>query len=233
MRGSFILLALALLLNACSKDRGTKVFTYTFESDAEGWISGYSDYPANLTPDDSLNLYEMSYGYSILPASIIPRQSGIRIRGHNRSDDLFMFIKKKINGLSPLTTYSITFDIELASNAPTNAVGIGGPPGEAVIIKAGARNSEPVNFIDNINWYRLNIDKGAQTDGGDDVEILGNIGVADTTTVYALIRRGSPSSLQKKSDSSGNLWVIIGTDSGFEGLTELYYSTVKISLREH
>jgi hypothetical protein len=221
----------SILLTGCKKDEGDLIFDYSFGTDSEGWIMGYSDYPANLSPDDSLNLYEMSFGHSPLPENIIPPQSGIRIRGHNRSDDLFMFIKKKITGLPAGTDYSITFRIELASNVPTNAVGIGGPPGEAVTIKAGAVSFEPQNIIDDGGWYRLNIDKGNQSAGGDDVTILGNVGVADNTTEYTLITRRSQSSLQAKTNNNGDIWVIIGTDSGFEGLTELYYSSVSITFK--
>ena len=38
--------------------------------------------------------------------------------------------------------------------------------------------------------------------------------------------------LQTISDADGRLWVIIGTDSGFEGLTTLYYGTVSVVLEE-
>lgn len=31
-------------------------------------------------------------------------------------------------------------------------------------------------------------------------------------------------------DDSGQLWVLIGTDSGFEGLTGIYYTTIEIEL---
>ncbi|NSW94164.1 MAG: hypothetical protein HPY62_05580 [Bacteroidales bacterium] len=233
MRYIYILLCLALLVNLCSKDDNRKIgFTYNFETGMDEWTVGYSDYPAGLSADDSLTLYEMSYGHSFLPPTIVPPQGGIRVRGHNRSDDLFMFIKKEINGLSTDTYYAVSFEIEIASNAPTNASGIGGAPGEGVTIKAGAVDHEPENIIDAGNWYRLNIDKGNQQQGGEDVAILGNIGVSDTTTVYTLIERKNSIPLVKKSDSSGNLWVIIGTDSGFEGLTELYYSAVKIVFEE-
>ena len=33
-------------------------------------------------------------------------------------------------------------------------------------------------------------------------------------------------------DSEGKLWLIAGTDSGFEGLTQLYYSEISASLAE-
>ncbi len=39
--------------------------------------------------------------------------------------------------------YKIQIDIELASNVPTHAVGIGGAPGESVYLKAGASPIEP------------------------------------------------------------------------------------------
>ena len=35
-----------------------------------------------------------------------------------------------------------------------------------------------------------------------------------------------------KSDAAGALWVILGTDSGFEGLTKLYYVDVLVDLEE-
>jgi hypothetical protein len=205
---------------------------FSFDTGTDGWIAGYSDYPANLTANDSLILYEMSYGHSLLPDIPGPPQYGFRIRGHNRSDDLFMYIKRKVSGLSPNTTYSLSFDIELASNVPTGAIGIGGPPGEAVTLKAGAKEFEPKNTTDGLNWYRLNIDKGNQSAGGTDVIILGNIGVSDTTTVYSLINRKSTTPIQRVTSSNGELWLIIGTDSGFEGLTELYYSKIRIELRK-
>jgi hypothetical protein len=231
MKKLFGIIIISIFLTGCKKDDDGLIFNYSFGTDSEGWIVGYSDYPANLSPDDSLNLYEMSFGHSPLPENIIPPQSGIRIRGHNRSDDLFMFMKKKITGLSPNTDYLLTFRIELASNVPTNAFGIGGPPGEAVTIKAGAASFEPLNIIDDDGWYRLNIDKGNQSAGGDDITILGNVGVAENTTEYTLVTRRSQSSLQAKTSSDGDIWIIIGTDSGFEGLTELYYSSVSITFK--
>lgn len=55
----------------------------------------------------------------------------------NRSDDLFMFLKKQLTDLKPLTSYKINFDIQLASNAISGGIGAGGAPGEGVGIGAG------------------------------------------------------------------------------------------------
>ncbi len=233
-----IITIIIIVLQACKKTPKPPVIenpillNYTFENDNEGWVYGYSDYPSTLSLNDSLVLYQMLYGHATLPASIVPAQKGLRIKGMNRSDDLFMYVKKNLSGLVPNTLYKITFEIEMASNAPTNAVGVGGAPGEAVTLKAGAKAYEPKNIKDNLNHYRLNIDKANQKDTGIDMQILGNIGVADDTKNYTLITRSSPTPFSASTNSDGKIWIIIGTDSGYEGLTDLYYSNIKLKLEK-
>lgn len=200
---------------------------FTLETGAEDWQVGYADYPSDLSLSDSLNLYELSYGHGPLPAEIQPTQNGIRIRGANRSDDLFMYLYKKVTGLRGSTDYSVTVEIQLASNAPTNAVGIGGAPGEGVVLKAGAVAIAPKLKKDELGWYRTAVDKGNQSIGGNDLVVLGNIGVKDDTRQYELITRTSPGPQKVRSDAQGNLWLMAGTDSGFEGKTELYYARIK------
>jgi hypothetical protein len=211
---------------------GKTTFVFNFENNAEGWEVGYADYPVGLSITDSLKLYQFSYGHTLLPGPIIPKQSGIKVSGHNRSDDLFMFIRKKITGLSPGTQYQLYFEVEMASNVPTNALGVGGAPGESVHLKAGASAKEPVVARDNQNYYRINLDKGNQSVGGADLINIGNIGVTDTTTAYTLIQRSNPTPFSQRTGAEGELWIIIGTDSGFEGLTTLYYSAIKITLQK-
>lgn len=236
------LLALSILVSlnlgqACSKKEDplpTKFsLNYSFESTDEGWQIGYADYPSNLTLNDSLDLYEISYGYTTLPASISPSQKGIRMKGANRSDDLFMYVKKKVTGLKANTAYQLDFTVELASNAPLGAIGVGGPPGEAVFFKVGASPVEPKSVKAADNYYRLNLDKGNQVNEGNDMVQIGNIGVANNTTQYTLITRtNSGKPFQATTDSSGQLWLITGTDSGFEGLTEIYFANIKVDLTQ-
>ncbi|MFM7328297.1 MAG: hypothetical protein ACKO3B_06150 [Bacteroidota bacterium] len=221
------------LMMGCKEDDGNSAIAvtkdFTFESGAEEWQVGYADYPSDLSLSDSLQLYEMSYGHGPLPAEIQPPQKGIRIRGANRSDDLFMYLSRKITGLRGNTDYAVTFEIQLASNAPTNAVGIGGAPGEGVVLKAGAVATAPKLKKDEIGWYRPDLDKGNQSIGGKDLIVLGNIGVKDDTRQYELITRTSPTPQPVRSDANGNLWLMAGTDSGFEGRTELYYARIKVA----
>ena len=157
------------------------------------------------------------------------------ISGNNFSDDLFMYMKKKITGLDPNTTYSVTFMVEFASIYPTNAVGIGGPPGEAVTMKAGLTLIEPDTVVSTTGepYVQMNIDKGNQSLPGADMDTIGHVGVSDTTTVYTLKTNDNVSHpFTFTTDHTGEAWLIIGTDSGFEGETSLYYSSVTVDFTE-
>ena len=35
-----------------------------------------------------------------------------------------------------------------------------------------------------------------------------------------------------KTDDGGQMWLIMGTDSGYEGLTTIYFTNVSVSLKE-
>jgi hypothetical protein len=59
---------------------------------------------------------------------------------------------------------------------------------------------------------------------------IGTIGVSDNTTQYTQISRNNNSRLFSiTTNSSGEVWIIIGTDSGFEARTELYYNKITIT----
>lgn len=223
----------AMFLTGCSDDKDVfpqrSEIEFTWETGNEGWEFGYADYPAGLTESDSLSLYAMSYGHRTLPDEIQPSQKGLYIAGANRSDDLFMFLSAPIEGLAPGDNYEITFELSLASNAPTNAVGIGGAPGESVFIKAGAVASQPGLVVDD-GWYRMSLDKGNQSTGGEDMIVLGNAGVADDTQQYEVVNRTNKAPFIARAGNDGRLWLVLGSDSGFEGYTALYYAGLKVKL---
>ena len=131
------------------------------------------------------------------------------------------------------------FDVELASNSPAGMMGIGGSPGESVYIKAGAVPHEPEIITDSIDWLRMDIDKGNQASEGEDMINLGTFSNpnidAETQTgdEFALMRLDNQYvPFQVTSDKEGNIWVIIGSDSGFEGATAVYYNSINITLTE-
>jgi hypothetical protein len=216
-----------VVLSSCLKNDndnlGQNRFTFEFNTGTHGWSGDFADYPVT----DSV-FYELQFAHTSLPAPLNSSQKALKISGNNHSDDLFMFIKRKVSGLLPNTTYDIAFGLEVASNVPTNAVGVGGAPAESVVFKVGATTIEPKKVAQNGD-YLMNIDKANQQQSGVDMKVIGNVGVSDTTTVYALIKRTNNSvSIQATTDNQGALWVIIGTESGFEATTTLYFKRIEL-----
>jgi hypothetical protein len=202
----------------------SQTYIYDFTSGYEGWTGDFADYPIT----DSL-FCKLAFYRTNLPLPLDVNKYALLITGNNHSDDLFMFIKHKITGLLPNTTYKLLIDVELASKYPTNRYGVGGAPGDAVIVGAGASIIEPLKIINN-DYFRMNIDKIGGVHPGNDMDTVGNIGVTDTTTVYALIHRSNASHLfTVKTDAGGEVWVCIGTDSGYESTTTLYYNKIKLT----
>jgi hypothetical protein len=205
---------------------GFELFSETFEFNQSdfNWTAGFSDYP----PADSTS-YELKFAYTEEPSGT--RQMSMMLSGNNHSDDLFMFIKKKVSGFRPSTEYTLTFDVEFATEAKEGSVGIGGSPGEGVFLKVGASAMEPKSVIDG-NYYVMNIDKGNQSTSGQDMIMIGDIAAPASSSGYTLITRTNTTSngmpLTVKSNSAGELWLIVGTDSGFEGITNIYYTKILV-----
>ena len=225
------LMVFFLVLNSCNDEESedfTHTFTYNFDDGTEGWSAGFSDYPA--TWDESR--FEFRFEHTGLPQEVNQEGKALLLSGRNISDDLFMFLKKKITGLKADQNYRLTFTIRIASQYPEGSAGIGGSPGGSVFLKSGGSDIEPVPVVKE-GEIRMNIDKGNQSQGGSQMQVLGTIGIEGEEFVYELIERNNQQQpLNVKTDSSGNLWLIIGTDSGFEGVTTLYYDAVEVNLKD-
>ena len=225
---------LIFALVSCSRSFEKEVqFDYPFEEDQEGWVTGFADLPADSDPE----FYELDSGWGALPSGL--EGNAITLSGHNHSDDLFMFLKKQVNGLKPNTSYQVLFSIDLASNTPEGMMGIGGSPGESVYIKAGAVDYEPEVIEDSGGWRRMNIDKGNQASEGEDMINLGTLANPnidlDTFTgeEYTLMTLDNQDrTFSVTTDNAGVVWVIAGSDSGFEGPTTVYYDEIKITFTE-
>lgn len=206
---------------SCTDERDVEPveFSFEFTSDAEGWVGDFADYPVG-----SAESYELEFEHTTLPASLDETEGALRLSGFNKSDDLFMFIKRKISGLEPNTTYYATFYVEFASNVPDGLYGVGGSPGESVFVKAGATQTEPDREEDDMNYYRMNIDKGGQSEGGADMVVVGDFSNDTDSDDYTLKTVTNDNRFSVTSDANGELWLIAGTDSGFEATTTIYYN---------
>lgn len=202
------------------------VYEWTFDEDAQGWEGDFADYPIGEE-----EFYELEFIYERLPAPLDTTHSALKLSGSNRSDDLFMYIKRRITNLLPETVYYISFHVEFASNAADGMIGIGGSPAESVYVKAGATAGEPDRVVDEMSYYRMNIDKGNQSQGGSDMMVIGDFSNNTDQEIYTIKAvSNNEQAFSVLSSDTGELWIIVGTDSGFEGTTTIYYSSIRVEL---
>jgi hypothetical protein len=224
MKTNTYFLLLTLLLT-CT-DVFTQTYTFDFGAGHQNFTGGVSDF--HVSQSDQ---HEFTFDNRNFEPPLDTMQLAQYISGINPSDDLFMYMKREITGLEPHTTYHVTFIVEFASKYPTNAFGVGGPPGEGVTMKAGLTLEEPDTVIIDKggSFVVMDIDKGNQSMPGVDMDTIGHVGVHDTTTVWAIKTNdnvGKPFTFT--TDASGSAWFIIGTDSGFESQTELYFTMLTV-----
>ena len=192
--------------------------SFDFRDGAQGWEAGFADYSPVTT---NMNLIaEM-------------RSGAFFLGGDNRSDDLFMFLRRQI-AVAPLQKYVLRYTITLDSNAASDCVGVGGAPGESVYLKAGAApiRPEPVLIGDH---FRMNVDIGSQSQSGQHASVAGNIAYGPGncnpgTGGYVTIVRTHQHTDAVEANAAGALWLLVGTDSAFEGTTGLYYRRIDVQL---
>ncbi|WP_052088151.1 copper amine oxidase N-terminal domain-containing protein [Paenibacillus wynnii] len=202
--------------------------SYTFNTSNEGWKGDFADLPVDYNKE----IYALKYARALLPiGGNNTTNYGLKLVGANRSDDLFMFLTQKVENLTPNTTYQVKLDIGMYTKESGGMSGIGGSPSESVYVKAAVLNKEPkaVQKDDGSGlYYRMNIDKGDQSNEGVDAKILGNI-TKPNSDREGFQRVNFSYNTTVKTNSKGELFVMIGTDSGYEGLTTLYYDDIKLS----
>ena len=209
-----------------SKDENGKPSTlrFDFEDGDHGFVPIFSDYPNSEGVEE---FYEMRHEHGEIPISGAGK--GLFISGNNHSDDLFMGYFKKIDGLAAGQNYEFNIKFKIATNVPGGMFGVGGSPGESVYVKSGIAAVKPENSVDDTGHFRLNIDGGHQGESGKDMSVVGFIAKQDEKNpdgydfnIYELTAAAS-------ANENGELYLIIGTDSGFESTTAYYIDDVELS----
>jgi hypothetical protein len=207
---------------------------FSFQRSTMGFAPIFAD-----LPQDANETYEIESAWERLPAPLESRV-GIRLTGHNRSDDLAMLIARPIAGLEPNALYRVELEAELASNVPQGCAGVGGSPGESVYLKLGVSSIAPAALPVQEGpetMLRLNIDYGVQSQDGADAIVVGDM----TTGAPASQCPQSDWELKTisthgrhfggRTDAQGRLWVLAGTDSAFEGLSTVYFTGLRVRLQ--
>ena len=217
-------------IDSVTHQQGSEMnYIFNFNTGADGWIGDFADYP---TDPAQTPMYQLEFTHAFLPDPLNTSDGALKQSGINHSDDLFMFIKKKITGLEPERNYTVDLKVEFASNAADNMVGVGGAPGEGVAIKAGAVSIEPNKIVNTSeNWYRMNIDKSNQLQSGIDMKVIGNFANGTDLNVYKIKQLSTLTPLNVSANKQGEIWLVIGTDSGFESKTTIYYNSIQATIK--
>lgn len=228
MLKKFALCSLVVALAACNTEIKLgdndlpEQLRFDFENGSQGWQAGFSDYDTELADG-----FELQSGVRTIPTT---DKNGYYLSGKNQSDDLFMFIKSRFRGLQQSTRYVANISTDIYSNAGSNCIGIGGAPGESVFVKFGFAETEPQQA-----GYDLNVDKGNQSNSGTNANVIGNLATLDadcsgSTLGSKTLSTTSQTQLEFTTTAEGRIWLFIGTDSGFEGLSEVYFDNIEITV---
>lgn len=226
---SGILFCVLILTGCQSVDSGSETlatqYEYNLRETPGDWEAFFSNF--NVDIRDGM---ELKSEYANLPEPLDTTDSGLYISAVNQSDDVKMMFRKQIEGLEPNGEYSVQFTVRFATSVPSGCLGIGGPPGEAVRVIADASTEKPARFIQN-GYYLLNTEHRENADQWYQNAMMGNIANSrecKEEAVYEIKELMSDKThATVVADNSGKAWLMVGTRSGFEGRTELYYTYIE------
>ena len=198
---------------------------FDFRNGAQEWLPEFVGYT-----QFNQDIYELLAEVRPLPLELGVNGTGFFLQGHNRCDCLVMSLKRRLgvnDGIVAGQRYRVGITVRLASNAQSGCVGIGGAPGESVKLLFGGAQIEPVTFSGPYDTRRMNVESTVATGAGD---IANGRPCNLSSTPYVSIERTQQHTREVTADNAGNLWLFVGTGSGFEGLTGLYYQRIDVVL---
>ena len=217
-------IGMSILAGTAAAKETTTGVGFDFNQNDGGFTPIFSDYPNEQGVEE---FYELRSGHEEVP--IAEAGKGLFLSGNNHSDDLFMGYYKDLSGLVPETEYQFTVRFQLATNVENDMIGIGGAPGESVFVKCGVASKEPENSLDSLNHFCLNIDKGSQSTSGSDMIVVGNLAKEEINRPGEYEFNEIETKVIARTDEAGTAYLVIGTDSGFEGVTSYYLDDISVS----
>jgi len=228
-----ILFSGVLFIYSCNlTDSLEPAFTYEAEfreGETLNWEPFYTGYPVSYEGNMGFD-----HGLRTLPEPLNTTEQGYYITAFNRSDNVKMLFRNKIDALQPNTTYRVQFTVRFATETPSGCLGTGGAPGESVKVIADASNVRPEPIIDGEGedeYYLLNTQYMGDSQDWYQNAIMGDISNSrecEDGYEYEIKEVSSDRyHTTVTSDEDGEAWLLFGTRSGFESQTELFYTYIK------
>ena len=219
---------LAAIVRRFEENFSKAKFFFDFDSDDDGFVPVFAEYHDDC---NNYETYEMKHSHMTAP---VPGEesNALFISSMNRSDDMFIGYWKKLEGLTPNTEYKFSISFRIATYVNPESFGIGGSPAGSVFVKAGVASVEPkVEEVEKGVFRFTNIDKGEQGLGGRDAVTIGDMGRADGKEDDSYSWKYFSVTVTATTDENGCAYLIIGTESGFEGRTEYFIDNVGVTCR--
>ncbi|MGE3802336.1 MAG: T9SS type A sorting domain-containing protein [Candidatus Kapaibacterium sp.] len=218
----YLRLLFPLLLFGISSTLTGQTFEYSLDQSYEGWIPDFADY--SIGDIDYELAHELTRGIAVEG-----EERGILLSGVNYSDDLFLFVKRKITGLQPNRRYSILFQIGLVTPEGITTIG-----GSDLTLKCGATRVEPMKIRTkregSSDYYLMNIDKGNQTAPGSDMDTLGQVRHPfEDYNNHLIVKENTTHLFEMTTDENGEVWCIVGAESAFESNVAMFITSIGIS----
>ncbi|TPX69594.1 hypothetical protein SpCBS45565_g02313 [Spizellomyces sp. 'palustris'] len=199
----------------------------------DGWTPVYADYIGHMKSRF------VNKPVTVADASAANTKTGYFVEGNNNSDDLFMGLMREVTGLAPNQHYKMDWNINMTSPFGDDCFGVGGSPGGSNYVKIGGATAKPVvvqtRTASGDFWtFAAPFDHGHQADDGKDMSTVSNISVpgqaCEGTSFGPVPTIRDLRNKPVKTDAKGSLWAVVGIDSGFEGVTGVYWQQIGIEL---
>lgn len=215
------------------------VFQFNFETGWQGWEPIVVGIPFNKENGEDLADVETKSEHRSLPAEVEEDGNAIFFFGDTSWVGMSLFLKRRIEGLRPGTTYRVQFEVEIASQTPENCLGAGSSSGRVVV---AAESMEPVRDVRErrtVNEYVFNepIARSLnfeETIGSLEPPIMGTIdnGIPcaeahEMGLPWRLKRLESgPDFWRVTADKSGSVWLLAGLWTAHLGPTRFYFNEI-------
>ncbi len=230
-----VMMVIFTALSGCSNfendvtDEPDLYSAFDFSDSTQGWIGGFSGYPAGM--EDSLDLFA---GYMVLPDGLNGDKKTLTVSGKNPQKNLFYFVKKQVKQLRPNATYQVYFDVQFVLETRE-----GNPHDGEVYVKFGAFHDEPEvmrtspESMTDTDKEVLNVEIGTTPEeGGAYVQSMGALILPEVGESKIFKASNKERRIVVNTDDQGNLWLLVGFDSTVDAHLAFYFENINAYYKE-
>ena len=213
-------LATFLALLAATSTPFAQSINANFEVDEQGWTSHSVGYAV-----DSEEVVELFVGWSKMVPPLADR-GGMAFFGKDHGSDLFLYIQKEVDGLSPNTNYNVVFNMDW--------VGRMEPSTSPVFIKISALHHEP-ELTDETGVMEASFKKGNVGRHSREFALIGRLtpDPLDYTFIFVRNFHNYNNAFSVNTDENGRLFLIIGVESESGDIDNIFLNTLRVLFFEN